>query len=172
MEHAMFLPFVPFIPYHNYNMNGYNADTGEMRFSPSEELTDAIVKHLNVSGVAVARRRDYVGAVGKDVYTLSAELKKVGIDGARTLYCLGLFPGCYVAIFGAPFNYATSELVMHLTLKNSTGGVLMPKEYKRSVDYKVGEYYNWNPLKFVGINLCDMMNEFTAEFEARIISPW
>ena len=164
-----FLPLVPYVPFHNYDLQGKNADVGYFDFRPLTELNDAIIRHINISGIAHAMRfnPNYAIRDGYDQqkYILKPTLHKLGIDGKRTLYCCGLFPGCYLAMFGAPFNYSTMTLDMELSLENECAQQLFSKRYTYSIDYVAGEYYNWNCLKYLGMDMCKIMNDFCADVQ-------
>ncbi len=161
------LPFVPCMPYHNYDMESYSADTGKLQFSTENDFHSAILKHLNESGYVFADS----GPIGTEKvlgceYRLTCTITRFGLDGYRTLYCLGLFPGCYVAILGAPFNYATSSLNMTFELTDCSGKSIFKKPYSSQCKYAAGEYYNLNPLTFVGVNLCRILNQLCKDLEA------
>ena len=153
------LPLVPCVPYHNYDLQGYNADVGSFAFNVKRELREALVRHVNESGIGVACQDSNKACD----YRIVSRLHKIGIDGYRTFYCLGLFPGCFAAILGAPFNYATSSLEIEFELLDRQGKVVLSKRYGASRDYVVGEYINWNCLKYVGMNLCEIMNQFCQD---------
>ena len=159
------LPLVPYVSYHNYDLQGYNADVGEYDFRPLEQVRDACVDHLNLSGIASSSQSEETGKLRGKEYELRISLHKIGCEGKRTSYCLGLIPGCYIHCFGAPFNYATSYLDLELELRNAKGDVVLSRRYAEKQDFSVSMYKNWNNLKFVGFNLCRIMNRFCAEVQ-------
>lgn len=162
-----FLPLVPCMPYHNYDMEYYSADTGRLKFCATNDLRSAVVEHLKYDGVAEVSTVVLPKAKLRQ-YTLEVNISTLGIDGYRTLYCLGLFPGCYVAILGVPFSYSTSNLGLDFKLKNPDGVVILEKTYSTSRQYCVGEYYNWNLFKQVGFNLAEIMNNVCADIAQAI----
>ena len=162
-----FLPLVPCMPYHNYDMEHYSADTGQLKFCATNDLRSAVVEHLKYDGMTLVSTVILPRAKLRQ-YTLEVNISTLGIDGYRTLYCLGLFPGCYVAILGAPFSYSTSNLGLDFRLKNPDGVVVLEKTYSASRQYCVGEYYNWNLFKQVGFNLAEIMNSACADIAQAI----
>ncbi len=165
------LPLVPCMPYHNYDMEHYSADTGRLKFCATNDLRSAVVEHLKYDGVAEVSTVILQKAKLRQ-YTLEVNISTLGIDGYRTLYCLGLFPGCWVAILGAPYNYSTSNLGIDFKLKNPDGIVILEKTYSANRQYCVGEYYNWNPFKQVGFNLAEIMNNVCTDIAQAIASDY
>lgn len=162
-----FLPLVPCVPYHNYDLEHYSADTGKLEFDTVNDLRNAVIEHLKYDGIAEVSS---VVCANPEVrqYTLDVNICSLGVEGYRTMYCLGIIPGCYVAILGAPFNYSKSMLGLELTLKNAEGKVVLRKAYSEDRSYCVGEYYNWNVFKQVGYNLSSIMNRACADMAQAI----
>ena len=161
------LPIVPYVSFHNYDMQGFNADVGEYDFRPVDEVLDACITHINLSGIARARRSANQSSKRLNVreFVLNIKLHKIGIAGKRTCYCLGWIPGSYIHFFGAPMTYADSFLDLEFELRDLSDRVVFQKRYAERQDYTVSMYKNWNNLKFVGFNLNRIMNRFCAEVQ-------
>ncbi len=150
------LPLVPFMPYHNYDMQTYSGDVGDIEFNACHELRCAMVEHFNYNGIKT------IGRARAD-YILKPEIVSFGIDGVRTLYCCGLIPGCYLSALGLPNAYSTSHLEVNFVLSDKTGTEIFKKSYRSEDFYATGLYYNWNPLKYVGYNLANIMNRLSED---------
>lgn len=164
------LPFVPCVPFHNYDLQGFNGDVGEFDFDMKREIKDAFINHINLSGVARAHSALNGKRDNKKSYEIEFRLYDIGIDGYRTLYCLGLWPGCYIPFVGIPNTYANMVLDVEIVMKDKEECVLFQQRYKESIKYKVGMYYNWNCLKFLGMNICKIMNRFCSDVQD--LPPW
>lgn len=166
-----FLPFVPYMSYHNYDMEHYSANIGELKFDTLVELRGAIIDHIRYDGLAeVSSVR--IRNSSQRQYTLRVNINDFGIDGYRTAYCLGFFPGCYLMILGAPIDYAEAKLSLKFTLRNPAGHVILSKSYDANRSYCVGEYYNWNPFKQVGFNLASIMNRACVDMAQAIADDY
>ena len=164
------IPLVPCMPFHNYDLQGYNGDVGAFDFDMKSEVIDAFVTHLNESGLARARVSAGKREMKGQLYDIEFRLHKIGIEGYRTCYCLGLFPGCYLHLFGMPLNYADMILDVEIVLTGGGGQVIFQKRYQETTNYHVNLYSNWNCLKFIGINICRLMNRFCADVQD--VQPW
>lgn len=159
-----FIPFVPYVDFHNYDMTGYNSDVGSYDFNPLRQLHEAAVEHLRRSGLFRVRKYDAFNTGNrKGEFSLNVNLVKLGIEGCHSCYCLGLVPGCYVHVFGAPMTYATSYLTLEIELLDDSDRILMKKTYSKKLDYKSGLYYHWNNLNYVGRNFCGILNDFCSD---------
>ena len=161
------LPIVPFWKYTNNNMVYFDDAIG-VKYTSAAQFNEAVTTHINKSGLALATAEDGSSPLREKypTYTLQMTVDSIQAQGYRTFYCLGIFPGCYVAILGAPFEYNTSSMALTFTLNNQQGKEILKKSYAAERFYLAGEYYNLQPMTFVGINLNTILDKFANEMAA------
>ena len=155
-EFFILLPLVPWVRCDN---NFWDSPTVNMRV-----FSDAIVRHLCDANVAQAAAHSPM----KDDFRLKVILSDGGTEARATTYGLGIFPGCYVIILGAPLVYSTAKMTMEFELTSPSGITLLKKTYSDKVFYLSGEYYNWNPNTFVSTCLAKVLNQAAPDIAMAI----
>lgn len=97
-------------------------------------------------------------------YRMVIEVNYCAEKGCWTLYGGGIFPlGCWFAIMGAPFKYGSNLIDADVAVFGKDGSKVYQKHFYENTFYCSGEYYNLNPLTFLGSGLCRIMNDVSRD---------
>lgn len=151
--------FLPLIPWVRCDNNYWNSSTVNMTV-----FGDAIAWHLQEAGVA----KTSTGRLAEGDFSLKVTLTDGGTESRETMYCLGIFPGCYVAILGAPFMYSTTRMTLQFELFSPTDECVFKESYSDDVFFLSGEYYNLNPNTFVSVCLAKVLSQAAPDISAAI----
>lgn len=97
-------------------------------------------------------------------YRMTITINYCAEKGCWTLYGGGIFPlGCWFAIFGAPFKYGSNLIDADVLVCDTGKRTVYQKHFYKNTFYCAGEYYNHNPLMFLGVGLCTILNEVSRD---------
>lgn len=151
--------WLPLVPWVRCDNNYWNSSTVNMKV-----FADAIAWHLQESRVA----KTSTGCWKAGDFLLKVTLTDGGTESRMTFYCLGIFPGCYVAILGAPFAYSTTRMTFQFELFTPSNESVFKESYSDGVFFLSGEYYNLNPNTFVSICLAKVLRRAAPDISAAI----